>query len=109
MFDDVIDKFSEKFNFNKSNLQKESLDSNKSNNTSKVFSSYQDEKSTSYEPEESNDLTLVNLLSIKDKGGNTPMLFAAFRGNIKIMENSERRMPSGLTPRRSSWKARLWS
>jgi palmitoyltransferase len=86
MFNDVIDKFSEKFNLNKSNLQKESLDSNKSNNTSKVFSSYQDEKSTSYEPEESNDLTLVNLLSIKDKGGNTPMLFAAFRGNIKIME-----------------------
>ena len=44
-----------------------------------------EEKST-YDAEENNEITLVNLLSSKDKGGNTPMLFAAFRGNIKIME-----------------------
>ena len=89
MFINIVDKFSEKFKSEGKNnpLQKESLDSNSSeNNNNKKASFNLDEKST-YEAEESNtQMNLVNLLSQKDKGGNTPMLFAAFRGNIKIME-----------------------
>ena len=33
-----------------------------------------------------NDYTLINLLSKTDKEGNTPMLYAAFRGNIDIIK-----------------------
>ena len=82
MFNKIVDKFDEKFN--KKGLQKESLDSNRSNTNAKTLLSLE-EKST-YDAEENNEISLVNLLSLKDKGGNTPMLFAAFRGNIKIME-----------------------
>ena len=31
-------------------------------------------------------ITLNDLLTIKDNAGNTPMLFAAFRGNLDIMK-----------------------
>ena len=82
MFNKIVDKFDEKFN--KKGLQKESLDSNRINTNAKTLLSLE-EKST-YDAEENNEISLVNLLSLKDKGGNTPMLFAAFRGNIKIME-----------------------
>ena len=82
MFNKIVDKLDEKFN--KKSLQKESLDSNRSNTNAKSLLSLE-EKST-YDAEENNEISLVNLLSLKDKGGNTPMLFAAFRGNIKIME-----------------------
>ena len=44
-----------------------------------------EEKRTN-DTESLNELTLVKLLSIKDKDGNTPMLFAAYRGNIAIIE-----------------------
>ena len=84
MFFNIVDKFDEKFNSNKKSLQKESLESDKSNTNRKSILSLE-EKST-YDAEDNNELSLVNLLSIKDKGGNTPMLFAAFKGNIKIME-----------------------
>ena len=100
MFVDIVDKFSEKFKSEPKeiSLQKESLDSNNSNSNSNSNNSPKnnnnnvkplvnlDEKST-YEVEDNNNqMTLVNLLSKRDKGGNTPMLFAAFRGNIKAME-----------------------
>ena len=84
MFMTIVNKFSEKYK-NKKTLQKDSLESlNNSNNRKSVLSL--EEKST-YDAEENNgEISLINLLSAKDKGGNTPMLFAAFRGNIKIME-----------------------
>ena len=95
MFIEIVDKFSEKFKSEPKqiSLQKESLDSNSNSNNSSNNNNNKvkpllnlDEKST-YEVEDNNNqMTLINLLSKKDKGGNTPMLFAAFRGNIKIME-----------------------
>ena len=103
MFITILDKFSEKFKSeSKIPLQKDSLDSNNNSNNSNNNSSKSsnninnnnhiknllnlEEKST-YEVEESNNnITLVNLLSKKDQSGNTPMLFAAFRGNITVME-----------------------
>ena len=84
MFLSITDKFLEKYK-NKKNIQKDSLESINNNNNTKTIMSL-DEKST-YDAEENNgEISLINLLSLKDKGGNTPMLFAAFRGNIKIME-----------------------
>ena len=99
MFMIIVDKFSEKFDKKRKSLQKDSLESNNShsnsnsnssnnsiNNNMKTLITYED-KSTNYEGEDNiEEISLVNLLSIKDKGGNTPMLFAAFRGNIKMME-----------------------
>ena len=95
MFLIIVDKFVEKFKpeTKRKSLQNNSLESssnnsnsnNSINNNMKAIISL-DEKST-YDAEEiNNEISLVNLLSTKDKGGNTPMLFAAFRGNIKIME-----------------------
>ena len=102
MFLTIVDKFSEKFsnvkNIKVGSLKKDSLESNSNsnsnscsnrnsiNNIQKTIASL-DDKSTNYEGEDnSTEISVVNLLSTKDKGGNTPMLFAAFRGNIKIME-----------------------
>ena len=94
MFNTIVDKFSEKFGDpRKKALQKDSLESNSNSNSNSNSINHNtktlislEEKST-YDAEDSNsEINLVNLLSLKDKGGNTPMLFAAFRGNIKIME-----------------------
>ena len=88
MFNIIIDKFVEKFDVKKKTLQKDSIESNSNSNTQHTKTTISlEEKSTTYDAEDnSNEINLVNLLSSKDKGGNTPMLFAAFRGNIKIME-----------------------
>ena len=101
MFISIVGKFSEKFEKKKKSLQKDSLESNKSNSHSNSNSNSNrnsinnnpktlitlDDKSTNYDGEDNMDeISLVNLLSLKDNGGNTPMLFAAFRGNIIIME-----------------------
>ena len=95
MFLNIVDKFVEKFKQDpkKKSLQKDSLESNSNsnsnsnsiNNNTKALISLE-EKSTFDAEENSHEISLINLLSAKDKGGNTPMLFAAFRGNIKIME-----------------------
>ena len=96
MFLIIVDKFCEKFKpeTKRKSLQNNSLESNSINSNSNINSINNnmksvislDEKST-YDAEEiNNEISLINLLSTKDKGGNTPMLFAAFRGNIKIME-----------------------
>ena len=88
MFFEIVDKFSEKFKTEgkKRSLQAESIDSNgeRLNNAKALIS--MEEKSTYDAEDNNNEITLVNLLSAKDKGGNSPMLFAAFRGNIAIME-----------------------
>lgn len=88
MFNIIIDKFVEKFDVKKKTLQKDSIESNSNSNSQHTKTTISlEEKSTTYDAEDnSNEINLVNLLSSKDKGGNTPMLFAAFRGNIKIME-----------------------
>jgi ankyrin repeat protein len=85
MFFDIVDKFAEKF---KSGLKTKTTDTindrlAKLNQRSLIS---MEEKSTYDAEDNSNEMSLVNLLSFKDKGGNTPMLFAAFRGNIKVME-----------------------
>ena len=36
--------------------------------------------------EKEKEITLIDLLTLKDKAGNTPMLFAAFRGNLTAMK-----------------------
>ena len=36
--------------------------------------------------EKEKDITLIDLLTLRDKAGNTPMLFAAFRGNLTAMK-----------------------
>ena len=38
------------------------------------------------EKEKEKEITLIDLLTLKDKAGNTPMLFAAFRGNLTAMK-----------------------
>lgn len=60
-----------------------------------------DEKSTI--DNEEYDMSLVSLLSMKDREGNTPILFAAFRGNLEIVKelvdlgvNYENRNRAGL-------------
>ena len=94
MFLIIVDKVCEKFKpeTKRKSLQNNSLESNSNNSNSNSVNNNMksvislDEKST-YDAEEiNNEISLINLLSTKDKGGNTPMLFAAFRGNIKIME-----------------------
>ena len=94
MFLIIVDKFCEKYKpeTKTKTLQNNSLESNSNNSNSNSINNNMkslislDEKST-YDAEEiNNEISLINLLSIKDKGGNTPILFAAFRGNIKIME-----------------------
>ncbi len=90
MFFNIVDKFSEKFKSESKakSPQTEVLatinDRLTSNNAKALIS--MEEKSTYDVEDNNNEMSLVNLLSAKDKGGNTPMLFAAFRGNIKIME-----------------------
>ena len=92
----LCDKLSEKFRL-KSSLREGSDSSNSRdqgrnshNNNSKALSL--DEKST-YDNEENplikykeKEITLNDILTLKDKSGNTPMLFAAFRGNLTAMK-----------------------
>ena len=46
---------------------------------------YQFEEKKTSDTEYPNDLTLTKLLSLPDKDGNTPMLFAAYKGNLDII------------------------
>ena len=97
LFLSICDKLSEKFK-PKSSLREGSDSSNSrdhgrnslNNINSKALSL--DEKST-YDIEENSlnfnkekEIELNDLLTIKDKAGNTPMLFAAFRGNLIAMK-----------------------
>ena len=97
LFINLCDKLAEKFK-PKSSLREGSDSSNSrdqgrnslNNINSKALSL--DEKST-YDIEENplifnkeKEITLNDILSIKDKAGNTPMLFAAFRGNLIVMK-----------------------
>ena len=97
LFISLCDKLSEKFKL-KSSLKEGSDSSNSrdqgrnslNNINSKALSL--DEKST-FDIEENplifnkeKEITLIDILSSKDKAGNTPMLFAAFRGNLTVMQ-----------------------
>ena len=86
LFYSLLDYFTKKF--------KEELSSNSSkgsnspnntrdNNQNLIFQ-LEEERSTTF-GDENSELTLVKLFSIKDKDGNTPLLFAAYRGNIEII------------------------
>ena len=77
-------KFKEEYGSNNSKVLNSSIGSRESNSNSNVFFYQLEEKKTN-DTENPNDLTLVKLLSLKDKEGNTPMLFAAYTGNIEII------------------------
>jgi ankyrin repeat protein len=90
MFNSLIEFFSNKF--------KEEININNSNNSNNSNSNSRDSNSTQkkniclYQLEdkktndtEDNELNLIKLLSLKDKDGNSPMLFAAYKGNIEII------------------------
>ena len=85
MFNSTLEFFSNKFkeelgiNNSKSNSQVNSRESNPN------VCFYQLEDKKTIDTEESNELSLIKLLSLKDKDGNTPMLFAAYKGNIEII------------------------
>ena len=81
MFHSSIQFFTEKFKeetMNTSKSPKNNIESNPN-----VYL-YQLEEKVTMDSEE-NELTLVKLLSLKDKDGNTPMLFAAYKGNLEII------------------------
>ena len=95
LFLPLLDKLAQKFQIKlSSNIPSDSSNSRENgrslNNNSKAFSL--DEKST-IDIEENinhfnkeNEINIIDLLSLKDKAGNTPMLFAAFKGNLKAMK-----------------------
>ena len=84
MFIITVDKFVDKINI-KTSLQKEVLKNNINSNNTKILISL--EEKPSYDTEDNNKTTLVNLLSLIDKEGNIPMLFASYQGNIKIIDD----------------------
>ena len=87
MFNSSIEFFSNKF--------KEETSASVSKNSNSPYNSrdlnnpnicfYQLEEKKTNDTEDPNELTLVKLLSLKDKDGNTPILFAAYKGNIQII------------------------
>ena len=84
MFNSAINFFTNKFKeetgFN--NFKNSPLNSRESNPNPNICL-FLEEKKTS--DSEYNELTLEKLLSLKDKDGNTPILFAAYKGNIEII------------------------
>ena len=81
MFHSSIQFFTEKFKEETMNTSK-SPNNNIESNPNVYL--YQLEEKVTMDSEE-NELTLVKLLSLKDKDGNTPMLFAAYKGNLEII------------------------
>ena len=87
MFDKTVDFFYNKFkeelgiNFNSKNSKNSNI--SKDNNSKVCF--FQLEEKRTNDTEYHNDLSLIKLLSLKDKDGNTPILFAAYKGNIEII------------------------
>jgi len=94
MFNSLVEFFSNKFkeeinihnsnNSNNSNSNSNSRDSNSNSKQNKNICLYQLEDKRTNDTED-NELNLIKLLSLKDKDGNTPMLFAAYKGNIEII------------------------
>ena len=89
MFNSSLEFFKTKFkeeiglnNSKSSNSQTNSREMYKKNISSSI---YQLEDIKTADTEYSNELSLVKLLSLKDKDGNTPILLAAYRGNIEII------------------------
>ena len=82
MFNSSIEFFSNKFKEENINTSKSVINSRGSNCSDNI---YQLEEKKTTDSEE-NEKTLVRLLSLKDKDGNTPMLFAAYKGNIEIIQ-----------------------
>ena len=81
MFNSSIEFFINKFKEESMNNSKSQINSRGSNSNEYI---YQLEEKKTNDSEE-NEMTLVKLLSLKDKDGNTPMLFAAYKGNIEII------------------------
>ena len=81
MFDEIIKKFQEK-------LQNETDSKTKlTNNNENIENNNKLNSITSTENSINNsiDQSLIKLLSLKDEGGNTPILYAAFKGNLKLL------------------------
>ena len=89
MFDESIKKFQEKLQTEKetktkSPSRKESTDSSNLNDLNNKLN-FNPEKKSPREREDSIDLSLIKLLSLRDDGGNTPILYAAFKGHLNIV------------------------
>ena len=74
MIDKVITKLQEKLNIEKEEKLKQN---------DKINKIIKKEKST--KKEETPESLLVQILSLKDEGGNSPILYASFRGNLKLI------------------------
>ena len=95
MFNSLVESFSNKFkeeinirisnnSNNSNNSNSNSRDSNSNSNQNKNICLYQLEDKKTNDTED-NELNLIKLLSLKDKDGNSPILFAAYKGNIEII------------------------
>jgi palmitoyltransferase len=86
LFNSLIDFFSNKFKEEMGQLTSKDSNSPKgSRDINSKLSFYQIEEKKTSDTEYPNDLTLTKLLSLPDKDGNTPMLFAAYKGNLDII------------------------
>lgn len=86
MFNSLIDFFSNKFKEELGQItSKDSISPKDSRDINSKLSLYQFEEKKTSDTEYPNELTLTKLLSLQDKDGNTPMLFAAYKGNLDII------------------------
>ena len=87
MFKRAIEFFKNKFKdeviFNNSNGSRSSNNKVEREKIPRMFFQLEEKKTNDTEYHE---LNLVKLLSLRDKNGNTPILFAAYKGNITIIE-----------------------
>ena len=84
MFNSLLDFFSNKFKEEIGQITSKDSNSPKDSINSKLYFYQFEEKKTS-DTDYPNELTLTKLLSLQDKDGNTPMLFAAYKGNLEII------------------------
>ena len=80
MFNSILDLFKNKFQEEKGN---ESTKHKNSINSNVISQNEEEKKST--DSEEIDEIKLSKLLSMQDKEGNTPILFAAYKGQINLI------------------------
>ena len=88
MFDEAIRKFQEKLKNQKeikTPFHNENIDTSNTNDYNNKLNESNADKNSAKESDDSVDLSLVKLLSLRDDGGNTPLLYAAFKGHLKMV------------------------
>ena len=80
MFNSILETFKRRFLIEKGS---ESLKHTNSSNSNTIPQN--DEEKNSTESEDIEDIKLSKLLSLKDKDGNTPILYAAYKGKVSII------------------------